>query len=60
MDSLNIIDTVNFKHYKSNGGNVAKNRVEQFKRRALAPDGSGEVIIKSQFGKYTDRLATLG
>ena len=57
-DSIHIVDTMNFRNYTNNNGNVSRARVELLKRRALAPDGNGEVIIKSKYGKYTDVRAT--
>jgi len=38
-------------------GNVSKARIEMVKRRALHPDGSGEVVLKSETGKITSRSA---
>lgn len=58
-NTLNFItvDTVNFKHYKVNGGNVSKARVDMIKNRTIHPDGNGEVVLKSKTGKITNRLA---
>lgn len=58
-ESWHIVDTINFKNYKNNNGNVSKARINEMKRRAMAPDGNGEVILKSKFGRYTDKKATL-
>ena len=49
--------TVYFKWYYKNGGNVSANRVEEYKRRCLAPHGNGEVVMRTKFGRVTDRLA---
>lgn len=58
IDSVAVVGTMNFREYKNNNGNVSRYRVEELKRRALAPDGNGEVIVKTKFGKYTDKRAT--
>jgi len=54
---LNIlaVSTMNYKDYHSNGGNVSVARVNEFRRRTLAPHGNGEVVLKNEFGKITDK-----
>lgn len=56
-ETLNIKDTVNYKNYFKNQGNVSALRVEEFKRRCIAPHGNGEVVLKTRFGRITDTLA---
>jgi len=55
------IETENFKHYHTNGGNVSKARVENFKRRRINRDYSskGEVVMADKLGRITDKRATL-
>lgn len=52
-----VIETVNFKWYGKNGGNVPKKRIEMIKSRRICPDGNGEVVMTNKFGKITDRKA---
>ena len=49
--------TLNFKYYYKNGGNVSAARVAEHKRRYLVPDGNGEVCVKNELGKMTDKRA---
>lgn len=52
-----VMEKVHFKEYKRNGGNVSRHRVEMIKSRCLAPHGKGEVVMKTKFGKITDKQA---
>jgi len=52
-----FIPTVNLKYYPKNGGNVPASRVRMFKSRYLVPGGKGEVAMKENSGKRTDRKA---
>ena len=52
-----VSDTINYKYYPKNGGNVSKARVEMMKSRYIVPDGNGEVAMKNDLGKRTDRKA---
>lgn len=52
-------ETVHFDNYKKNGGNVSRLRVESIKNRCLAPEGKGEVVMKTKFGKITDKQAVV-
>lgn len=49
---------LNYKWYFKNGGNVSLARVDELKRRRMAPDGNGEVVLRDKFmGRITDRVA---
>lgn len=52
-----FIETVNFKDYQKNGGNVSRARVEEFRRRRLHPEGNGEVVLADKSGRITDKRA---
>ena len=51
-----FIETVNYKNYFKNKGNVSKARVEFHKARRRNPEGV--VVMTNRFGKMTDRRAT--
>lgn len=50
------IDTINYKYYYKNKGNVSLNRIKMIKNRKLCPDGNGEVVMIER-NKITDKLA---
>lgn len=53
IDFPHFVETVNFKHYYRNGGNVSKKRIEMVKSRRMHPEGKGEVVY-TRNGKVTD------
>lgn len=54
--NFRVQETVNFKNYKKNGGNVSAARIKMVKSRKVCPDGNGEVVMIDR-GRITDRPA---
>ena len=52
--NLSAVSTVSFKQNR----NVPVNRIKMIKRRKLARDGKGEVILMNHAGKETSRRAS--